>query len=86
MVGGVAAILDTFAFAPFPDSLFSGSVAFRQDPRRFITCLDGRPYLWCRCRLAMKSNKHWRLRSEYPPVPILPEKAQNDEEPYDHPE
>ena len=70
----VAAILNTVALALFPDSLFSGCVAFCQDPRRFITRLNGRPYLWCRCRLAMTSNKYWCLPSEYPPAPILPEK------------
>ena len=71
-VWGVAAILDTVAYAPYPDSLLSGSVAISKDPRRFNARLNGRPYLWCRCRLTMKSNKHWCLPSGYPSVPILP--------------
>ena len=58
-------ILNTVAFAPFPDSLLSGCVAFCQDPRRFIPRLKGRPGLWCCCRLAMTSNKYWCLPSEY---------------------
>ncbi|MDB3911564.1 hypothetical protein N9381_07185, partial [Paracoccaceae bacterium] len=66
-VGCVAAILNTVALALFPESLLSGYVAFCQDPRRFITRLAGRRYLWCRCRLAMTSNKHWCLPSKYPP-------------------
>ena len=67
------------AFAPFPDSLLSGCVAFSQGPRRFITRLNGRPYLWCCSRLAIKLNKHWCLPSEYSPALIRPEKAHNDE-------
>ena len=77
--GGVAPIQNTVAVALFPDSLFSGCVATCQDPRRFITRLNGRPYLWCRCRLTMKSDKHWCLPSEYSPALIWPEKAHNDE-------
>ena len=53
------------AFAPFPDSLLRRSVAFCHDPRRLITRLNGRWYLWCRCRSAMTSNKHWCRPSEY---------------------
>ena len=41
------------------------SVAFCHDPRRLITRLNGRWYLWCRCRSAMTSNKHWCRPSEY---------------------
>ena len=53
----MVAILDTITFAPFPDSLLGGSAPFCQDLRRFITRLNGHLYLWCRCRLAIKSNK-----------------------------
>jgi len=75
MVRGVAAILNTVAVALFPDSLFSGCVAFCQDPSRFITRLNGRPYFWYRCRLTMKSDKHWCLPSEYPPSTDLARKS-----------
>ena len=85
MVRGVAAILNTVAVAPFPDSLLSGCVAFFQDPSRFITRLNGRPYLWSYCRLAMTSTLHWCLRSEYLPSTDLATKAQNDEGLCDHP-
>ena len=66
-VGCVAAILNTVALAPFLESLLSGYVAFCQDPRRFITRLNGCRYLWCLSRLAMTSNKHWCLPFECPP-------------------
>ena len=54
-------------------------------PRRFITRLNGRRYLWCCCRLTMTSNKHWCRPSEYPPSTDLARKPQNDEGLCDHP-
>ena len=81
-VGCLAAILNTVAVALFPDSLLSGCVAVCQDPRRFITRLNDRRYLWFCCRLTITSNKYWYLPSEYAPSTDLarksPEKAQND--------
>jgi hypothetical protein len=38
-----------------------------QDPRRFIMRQNGRWYIWCHCRLAITSNKHWCRPSEYLP-------------------
>jgi len=81
----VVAILDTITFASFPDSLLGGSAPFRQDLRRVITRLNGHLYLWCRCRLAIKSNKRWRLPSEYPSASILPWNAQTGDDLCDHP-
>jgi hypothetical protein len=63
------------AFAPFPDCLCSGCVAFSQDPRRFITRLNSRRYLSCGCRLAITSNKRWCLPSEYAPSADLARKS-----------
>ena len=40
-----------------------------------ITRLNGRRYLWCHCHSAMTSNKHWCLRSEYPPNNDLARKS-----------
>ncbi|MDA9967098.1 hypothetical protein N9D70_00655 [bacterium] len=65
----------TVAFAPFPDSLLSRSVAFCQDQRRFITHLNGRRYLWFFCPLVTMSNKHWCLPSEYAPSTDLARKS-----------
>lgn len=56
---------DTVAFAPVSYSLPCGSVAFSHDPHKFRTRLNGLPYFWHCCRLAMKSNKHRCLPSEY---------------------
>ena len=62
------------AFAPFPHSLFSGCVAVCQDPRRFITRLNGRPYFGVGVAWLSRRTNIGVAHLKIPRVPILPEK------------
>ena len=59
----MAAILDAVALAPFPYSLFSRPVAFRENPSWFIAGLYRRPDLRRRRCMAVKLDQHVALPS-----------------------